>query len=1562
MLTQDMQANEKLLAELRAKQNQLEREINAITSSSSKNKAIGGFEDEWHQKRAQLAELTAKIKTLQAQTGTRMATDINLEDLEEQLKDIHSLDTAARRERAPELIEIREQLERARRDASDEQLTALDTLERRYKGIANDVADYWQRYCDGRIKNFARGNRPAALDDYAEELRVLGQILKNVVGLDPTRDGAQELQDLNDTFASLEKELTSLKRVSEIQKDVEALWADAERNEKQNPDGAVRSTKDALQLIEGVLERSDWEQRVLDQIISLRNKAKTLYDDIRLRHEVVITRDAGNKVVQIFYDLWGMDPEKLVTYFENDSISANATTMTVRAALKIAGFRLIEHFWRPTTVGYLEEAENLLVAHKPGEAMAAVARCSSILGRDDDRIRNDDGPIRWPPNLDRLINTAKNRIQPEFEEYGKAESFVNKATQEQDPIEQFRLYRAAFDAYSYHPDLEKLREKIIDAAKQELAEKLQQAEQQLRAEEWRSVNRHLERAEKVLELDRTLQDEFQDRYASMQEIYQRVLPLTPARPKQITFAQEQELLESLRDDSTLEGYWNNWTQLQKRLAVLQARTNIGAFVQQANAACAPNAKLEDLVELERQCKETLKSPAPEIAQYEQGLREVAAKLGAWIGFVRARDELAKIERMTKSDGTQDDTIDPPDLEIIKDGIKTADTEDLAKRAAQKLQTQLGKFESADKEIENALSKIRETIAAGTVDKLLDALKEISKKLAIPTSHRRTLLALKRQAQTELADKIETEIQKTLADFREVLATLHANPFDSISRARLELLATTYKGLPVSEPDTIKNLTALPVQILKAFEIQSRAEKGLDEKQLVLQWETARKAWQNAADAADDDVELKDFALHRAKLAFKHNEFQRAHREPDSDVAEQILVVLQNDTLLRNEWDVWYEHAMHCLNTARANLDQDDPRPVLGTSISLLSKARVSLNRASKLASAGIVDAGQATQISSNIRELNDWDKLANTERALQNYLEPSSNTLTFNACSAARHLYADAMEKQLATPESKKRLEQFWNQQCAAARQKLENQIFASNEIFVKLDAYLAIDALYPSEPMIHGKLATLIIDGANQIQSEVNEVVFDYTAQKFFNRLSNQARNELNHGDIIRLQIQDADHALAKLEQLNTAIELLPRALVANNSALSGLSLVQEKKNLIDWRTKQLEVFQKAADQALTLMERGLRQPTHFETVRFILRLGEGGSPLAERVPDSFRNDQHPTLRWLTEQLYRAEGRRARQEELRARIETCLRLERVERAEELGEPKSTTERALFNELRQKLSIPVHRTFPLEQALKAMREMANEEPHDVCGLQENMTYSDPDNYQQFYNGLKQIEPVIAKKVSQIQTLRHWLGAFTVADHATGGANPGFVNWDTKNSYIERLRDSHRDNLAPARKECVRVRQGDEERTIDGVWSLQKTFDALDRKNMMDVLGAVLVNDVTPDGTFALCRPAESINQEREKLREHIAAQIKDAKQVEENIAWRIKNFNARWESFQSAQNALLRHKKKWHEKPEWQEYQTHAEAFCAICPNWDEFQNAMREVIRRTKLTLSCSCLQKTDG
>jgi len=1561
MLTQDMQTNEELLAELGAKQNQIEREISAITSSTNKNKAIGGFEDEWRQKRAQLAELAAKIKTLQTQTGKRMATEMNLEEIKAQLKDIQSLDATTQRERVPELIEIRAELDAARRDVSDEQLTTLDTLERRYKGIANNVADYWQRYCDGRIKKFARGDHPAVLEDYAEELRVVGQILKNIVGLDPTRDGLAELQELNETFAGLEKELASLERVGEIQADVKALWAASEKIESQDLARALDSMRQGLEKAEGALAAGGWERRALDELTILKNKAFERYEAIRLRHDVPTTKTTGEGLVEVIVDFSSRDPNQTVTYFEDDSESAIAKTMKVSAALPIAHQRLLKFFWRPTTERYIADAEKLLGEHKPREAMAALERCGTILGRDDDRIRNDDGSSLWPKNLDELIVKARSKIQPEFDAYGRAEGFVAKANQAQDPIEQFRSYKDALDAYIYYPDLDKLRLTILDKAKQELVEKLEQAEQKLRAEEWHSVRRLLERADKLLELDSALQDEFQDRYANVQEIYQRILPLTTARAKQITLAEEQQILEGLRQDPTLTEYWKGWTQLQKRLAMLEARSNIGAFIQQANSACVPNAKLEELAELERQCKETLNNPTSEIAQYDQELHKVATKLEAWIGFARARDELAKIEKMTKQDGAPDDTIEPPDLEIVKSGIQAASKEVGAKSAAAKLQRQLGKFETADKEIENALGTIAAMIAVGTVDKLLEALKEISKQLAVPTSHRRTLLALKRQAQTALADQIEIEAKQTLADARQELANSHGNPFAKVSRARLELLATKYKELPVQEPELVKNLTALPILILKATEIQNRAEKGLDEKRGVLQWETARKAWQSAADTADDDVELKDFALHRAKLAFKHNEFQRAQREPDPNVAEQILAVLQNDTLLRNERDVWYEHGKHCLETARASLDQEDPRSVLEMSISLLDKARVSLNRARKLVSDGTPDEPQMARIDSDIRELNDWDRLATVERAVQNGLESGGNPLTFHACTAALRLYTDAIEKQLAAQEPKKRLEQFWNGQRAAARQKLEAQILKTDDIFAKLDAYLAMDALYPAEPMIHGKLATLVIDGAAQIQSEVNDIVFDYTGQKFFNRLSNQARNELHHGEIIRLQSQDTDRALSKLEQLNTAIELLPRTLVANNRALSGLSLSEAKKNLMDW-SKQLAVFQVARDQALTLMERGLRQPDHFKTVRYILRLGGSSAPLAEPVPDGFRNEQHPTLRWLTEQLYSTEERRKRQEDLLTRIEICLRLERVERAEELGEPKSSSERALFDELRQKLASPTQRTFPLEEALKAMRQMAGEEKHDVCGLQEDIIYLDPDNYQHLHNGLEQVESVIAKKVRQVQVLRHWLGEFRATSRVTGETNPGFVNWDEKKIEIERLRDSHRDNLALARKECARVRQGDEAGMIDGVWSLQKTFDELDPKKMMEALRAALPDDAPADGAFALCKPAENLNQERQALRERIDTQRKDAKQVEDNIVWRIQNFNTRWESFQAAQNALLRHKKKWHEKPEWQEYQTHAEAFCKICPNWDEFQNAMQDVIRKTKLPLSCSCLQKNDA
>lgn len=1552
MQPEDSIKQHQALADLTRQEDVLRDQLGKITTAGGR--AVDGFETEWHQKHAQLDQLTAQIKTLQTQTGTRMATDTRVKEIEAQLTEINGLNVTARRERTADLIEIRAELDGARRDAADEQLGTVESLTRRYKGIADDVADYWQTYSEGRIKSFARGKRPMDLDEYAAALKDAGQALKNVVALVPTRDGSTELQELNDTFADLEKELTSLKRVQDIQADVGAFWADADRIESADLASAVSYTKQAFEKAEGAL-RGNWEPRALDELTKLRNKANTRYEEIRKRHEVPTTRDTGEKIVQVFYDLAGLPSDKSVTYFENESVSAIAKTMTVSAALKIAGFRLIDLFWRPTMERYIAEAKGLLAQHKPRDAMAALERCDTISGRNDDRVRNDDGPVLWPQNFDINIAAAKTEIQPEFDAYKRAENFVAKANQEQDPVTKFGLYRDAVEAYIFYPDLDTLHAECVAVAKVELATQLEQADEKLHAEAWAFVNSRLERAGKLLELDQSLRDEYQDQHTILQQLYQQILPWTPARPQPITLNEEQLLLERLRDDSALAAYWKGWAHLQKRLADLQARSNVQFFIQQANKAGAANAILETLQELERQCQEFLTSAAPELAQYREQLQEAAIKLEAWIGYVRARDELAKITQLTPSDGESEEAIDAPDLEIAKEGIKTAGKDDAARRAAQKLQTELGKFEAADTKIENALTKLTATLAEGTVDTLMAALKEISKALATPTSHRRALLALKRQAQTALAEQIEIEVEQTLANARQVLADPHADPLAKIKRSRLELLATTYKGLPVQEADVIKNRTALLIQILKAYEIQGRAEKGLDEKKGVMQWETARKAWESAAEAADDDLEFKDLALHHAKLAYKHNEFQRARREPDANTAETILAVLQNDTLLRNEWDIWYEHGKHCLDMARELLRQDDPRSSLSASAALLNKARFSLNRALKL----VVDAAERARISSDLGELNEWDTFGVTARTLQNHMEISSGALTYNACKAARDQYTDTYKKRLANEETNRLLETFWNNQRAAARQKLTTQIADSNDIFEKLDAYLGMDALYPGESWILGQMATLMIDAASQMRAETKEVVFDYTAQKFFNRLTKQAQDELNHKDIIQLQLRDTDRALGNVERFNTAMELLPSTLIANNSALSGLDLAQEKKELGDWR-KQLEVFQKAADQALTLIERGLRQPQAFEIARFILRLGEGGSPLAERVPDAFRNDQHPTLRWLIDQLYRAEERRAQQERLRARAETCLRLERVERAEELGEAKDVNERALFNELRQKLQAPTQRTYPLEEALKALRAMANEEKHDVCGLQESMTYSDPDNFQQLYSGLPQIEPVIANKVTQVQILRRWLGDFRAGDSAAIGVNPGFVNWDAKKVEIERARDSHRDNLGPARKDCEHARQGDADGMYGTVWSLQKTFDALDREMMLRALKSASANNIVVDGTVVLCRPAENINQEREALRAHIQTQIEDSKKVEENIAWRIKNFNARWGDFQAAQNALMRFKKDWARKPEWQEYQRCAEAFCAICPNWDEFQNALRQVMSRTGSTPNC--LQKTDG
>jgi hypothetical protein len=708
-------------------------------------------------------------------------------------------------------------------------------------------------------------------------------------------------------------------------------------------------------------------------------------------------------------------------------------------------------------------------------------------------------------------------------------------------------------------------------------------------------------------------------------------------------------------------------------------------------------------------------------------------------------------------------------------------------------------------------------------------------------------------------------------------------------------------------------------------------------------------------------------VRQGKQAHKYAEFDRAKAATDLAKGADILKQMCADTVLAEDWEVWYEHGRHCLDFIKI-LMHGGTLDLVGDPDAMAKDARRSLQQAARLA------AAQATS-SIALQDLVPWEVLIKVQRTIDLAFRSSGERLTRDDCAKAWQSCSDALKNLPAVHDTVDLLVAHWNARAAEARNRLEEQDKKAANIFERIDALLAVSVLFPDDLLARNRLTDLQGGARQKLNIDINDVCDDASAGRFRERHERTMGGGTPppDGEIARLQLDEVRELIRRAVNLNEANRSVARQLNARNGALdpaseAGNTMKAELTRLEGWEHELLQL-QNAVDTAQARAAQGLREPDLIEAARYVLRSGGRTVAALRQMPQMFADYGHPTYRWCLNFVSECERRRAAQQRLFIEISYCLKFDAAVSVDQidvrhlgseinvLGQDERRVLDTLLNLLRARLQAPVLQAFPVEVALEKMKEMASKEPHDMCGLQNTLFYRDSDEQGHEYRSLPVIRAILECKVQQIEVLRAWLANYAIGSRLLSISFPGMVNWQDYKVDIQRQRDSGAQGLGAALRLVQRVLRGDAGGAglINGVWSLERMRSALSPDSMLEYLKTRMARDADHNN-LALCAGASAIDYQREAQWKQVDALCREAGAMERDIKWRIEQHPSVWDAFVSAHAALmsLPRFRKAAESEEWQVYQQSARAFCAICPNDPAFQEMLQEVYDRKHLLAEC--------
>jgi hypothetical protein len=1450
--------------------------------------------------------------------------------IEADLNHIKALEPERQRTAIAELVELKRSLDDSLSTANQEDLSRLAELKNRLAVLASPLVEALGSACLVRVRDLqeALPHAQSLADVEAAEahLAQANQEWEWMAALRREHVSSPSMRALRDQIAALTRRMGSVRRFVEVRNQVSSLAERAAGLEETLPDDALVLAKDAATTANAALNSGfEWNDLERDALRLLWGERQRAYDDLRLRHEVPVTKSQGDELVYLIIgwsDRATKDPSQLVTYFTSDEPGAPTGVMSVQKALDVARQKLVRELWRNKLEEYIRAADARLQEHRPREALAELKRWQELPGLHDERVG-----VKVPDNLTVRVKQAEDRIKPELQAFEAAEEAVLRARIElqSDAVAAYRSWQTANAAYPYVAELQSLLLEIQQKARNEAVSLLDELRKSLTAEEWGLCEMRFNRLDALLALDANLRSELQGQRDRYRAIYDHVAPLLPGKPR-LSFRDELALLRELANE--YPEYWEGWLRLAGRLATLEARSNVQDMATEAQALCRPDVMLGQLEAVYFESVRLQQDPPEGLSpQDERQLNQLVLRLKSWLGYARARDVIEQAEAAPASDPDASalDALFAPDLSEASRGIAEAAGDLPANQAVgeRNLRRRLQRLIQNDAPVQKLLSKAPAVLASGTLADGRALLAGVNEWLMRPNSYRAELLALKQTVQRWLAERLAAEVEAVLATERTTRFS-RAGIANKLETYLVELSAFPPQMRPAEV--LLETLNAAE-RIANAHLLQRSATEGH------ASWEEARSAWDLAAQAARRDADLVAFCHSQVRNCYREQALVNARRAGSPAAAERILAAVVIDEAFRSDWYLLLQHGRYALLAAQDML-RDQSRAVNDqAATSKLALARESLNRAQSAIMASGTDVNAAMEIKATLAAIATWETLARGKVAITEALPVGGPQLRSDQCRTAITRYQETL-RALNPSEPRQLLQSFWDYQRNEARSALERQLKKAADERAdeldKVDMLLGTTLLFPEDDTLVKRLVGLVTEALRITKQEVAEVSFDASAGRFLARYARQQRGAPPPDRLlVGQQLADVTQVVARVDMMKHVLDIV-RQHVGQGSGIG--SLEDEEKDLNDW-VGQLNQLSSAQGQVTQLVTFGLKEPEKFAAARYILWLG-GETLEYQQVPPTFRDAGHPTYHWLLDLVSTAERRRANQERYRRQIELALKYEQADSPDSLPASPSPSESDVVAELKQILSQPIRR-YPLEHVLELIDRMGQEEPEDPCGLQSTMEYHDPDDPTRVHRSLPLIKAAVQRKVDQVRVLRRWLSQFSFGSAVVPSECPGIVDWPKARASIVSLRDRDPEGLKASLTECRRVEKGDERELYRGMWSLQRAYRAL----AYDAMVATLRNAV---GDTGLCSAATSLNHQRDSLYQEIAGQIAQCQELGRDIEQRIKGFEPTWKEVQASWNALVSQHKFSSAGPAADRFRVAATEFARICPNWGEFQKILR--------------------
>jgi hypothetical protein len=439
------------------------------------------------------------------------------------------------------------------------------------------------------------------------------------------------------------------------------------------------------------------------------------------------------------------------------------------------------------------------------------------------------------------------------------------------------------------------------------------------------------------------------------------------------------------------------------------------------------------------------------------------------------------------------------------------------------------------------------------------------------------------------------------------------------------------------------------------------------------------------------------------------------------------------------------------------------------------------------------------------------------------------------------------------------------------------------------------------------------LLDARRQWIADAGRACNDWDAGRLLERLAQQGEFLPADERIAQLQLDEAESLLKRADALlqlhHEQEDAQIHADATDETLRAAMTLLHDEANKLESWRRDLHALMGGLNVARHTAVLGLRAPAQFDTARFVLNIG-GRAPATplRQVPAMFIG--HPAMLHVKAFVDACAARRASQEKLFHEIAQCLQADAAS---------SST------------------TCAIETTFGMLRAMRRDEPADACGLQGDLFYIDADDHLREHRGLPAIEAVVLRKVEQLHVLRDWLAQM---------AQAGVVDWPQERHAIETLRDSGAAGLAEAQLRCMRVKAGERDGTLEGVWSLLRVCEALSQESMLAYLRQTL-----GEGALRLCAPARALDQQRQALWLNHENNLHECDALAQDIESRMAQYSTVWDAFEAAYRALMSlpwwRRRRVSHSAAWLAFQQAADAFHSLCPNDSAFRIRLQEVQAR---------------